>query len=91
MYQPRNKISKGALKCIREFLASRNKAVSVDEVASIYPSVVTLAVEKGSRHAAWDWRKEARKWAHDHLQHMNQKSTRSVVRDGDCWRLGSVN
>lgn len=95
MYQPRNRISKGALESIREFLQSRNRAVSLEEVASIYPSVVTWVTEKmgGTKswtYEAWDWRKEARIWALDHLQYLNQKKERSVVRDGDCWRLGSV-
>lgn len=90
MFQPRNKISKGALEGIREFLASRNRAVTVDEVANIYPDLVMWATDKHARNQQWDWRVEARKWAHDHLQALNRKGERSVLTDGTSWRLASV-
>jgi hypothetical protein len=91
MYQSRNRISNGALESIREFLASRNRPVTVDEVANIYPDLVTWACEKNARSQTWDWRPEARKWAHDHLQHLNRRMNRVVRTDGEVWHLASVN
>lgn len=91
MHQPRNCISNGALENIREFLASRNRPVTVTEVANIYPDFVTWVVDKHSRVDAWNWRAEAKKWAHDHLQHLNRKGQRSVLTDGKSWHLASVN
>jgi hypothetical protein len=90
MYQPRSVISVGALESIREFMASCNRAVTIEQVASIYPEVVTWVRDKHSRTESWNWRKEAMSWARVHLEHMNRKSGRTVQRDGLLWRLASV-
>ena len=89
MYQPRSRISKGALEGIREFLGARNNTVTLEQVAEIYPSLVWWAVEKGSRDDSW--KSEARRWAHDHLQYLNRKGERVVLTDGKNYRLASVN
>jgi len=91
MHQPHNMISKGALEGICEFLASRNRPVTVTEVANIYPDLVTWVVDKTTRTETWNWRRLAHKWAHDHLQYLNRKGDRSVLTDGKTWRLASVN
>lgn len=90
-FETRSNISNGALESIKEFLASRNSPVTVNQVAEIYPDQVSWAVDKNARGKGWNWRPEARKWAHDHLQYLNRSGNRSVLTKGKHWWLATTN
>ena len=88
-FVPRSMISKGALEGIREFLAQRKAPVTVDEVARIYPDLVTWVDTDNDKSRSWFG--EAREWALAHLQELNRKKSRVVLTDGKTWRLASMN
>lgn len=87
--QPRNKISNGALEGIREYLASK-KFATLDDVAEIYPDLVSWVSDKQAPRPRSEWIKDAREWAYDHLQYLNGKGRRSVLTDGQTWHLASM-
>lgn len=73
MHLPRSPISLGALEAIRDHLRNRKQTTVKDLARDLYADIVSWADPDKDRRNFSSYKKNARQWAHSHLQHLNRK------------------